>query len=85
MTKAGPAGAERPDDDTVWARRAEVPDADADEQRRDLLDDPEDADPETTAGRDLRHQLAEPPLEVSEADLADQLVDAPFDDEQDRG
>lgn len=67
-----------------WTGDPEVPEADADEQRRDLLDDPGDTDPETLVGRDRTEHLAEPPLEVNEADLADQLVDVPFDDDLDR-
>lgn len=85
MTDTGSTGPGRPADDTAWARSAEVPDEDAAEQRRELLDDLEDTDPETTAGRHRGRHLTDPPLEVSEADLADQLVDVPFDDDQDRG
>jgi hypothetical protein len=53
------------------------------EQRRDLVDDPEDGDPETVAGRE-RAPLGDPPLEVSEGDLADQRVEVPLDDDLDR-
>jgi hypothetical protein len=86
MTEAGSTGRVRPLDDTAWSADAEVPDADADEQRRELVDNPDEVDPETVAGRDRSHHLANPPLEVSEADLADQLMDVPFDDDDlDRG
>ena len=84
MTETGSAGGVRPTAGTVWSGSPEVPDADAEEQRRDLVDDPEDADPEAVVGRDRNLRLAEPPLEVSEADLAEQLVDVPLDDELDR-
>lgn len=67
-----------------WAEDPEVPEADADEQRREVIDNPDEADPETVAGRDRSDRLREPPLEVSEADLADQLVDVPFDDDVER-
>jgi hypothetical protein len=83
MTEAGSTGQVQPVDD-AWATDPEVPDADADEQHRELVDNPDEADPETVAGRDRRDRLREPPLEVSEADLADQLVDVPFDDEAER-
>lgn len=56
-------------------------DADAEEQRRELVDDG-DLDPETVAGRSGG---SEAPLEVSEGDLADQAVEVPDDDEFDRG
>jgi hypothetical protein len=82
MTETGSAGGVRPAKDAVWPGGPEVSDADAEEQRRDLLDDPEDTDPEAVAGRG--HHPGEPPLEVSEADLADQFVDVPLDDDLDR-
>jgi hypothetical protein len=84
MSETGSPGGVRPTEDAVWRNDPEVPDTDTEEQRRDLLDDREDTDPEAVAGRDHRHQLAEPPLEVSEADLVEQLVDVSLDDDLDR-
>jgi len=85
MSETVPAG--RPDPvNASWPGDPEVPDADADEQRRPVVDDPDDVDPETAAGRDVSHRFAEPPLEVSEFDLADQSVEIPLDDDElDRG
>lgn len=71
--------------DGAWAADPEIPDADADEQRRPVADDPEEVDPETAAGRNAQQRLEEPPLEVDEGDLAEQVVEIPFDDEVDRG
>jgi hypothetical protein len=84
MTEAGSTGRVPPVPHPAWTGDPEVPDADAEEQSRDVVDDPEEADPETTAGRDLSRRLADRPLEVSEADLVDQAVEVPFDDDIDR-
>lgn len=84
MTNTGPTGEAQPTKAAGWPESPEVAGADTEEQRRDLLDDPEETDPEAVAGRDRRDRLAEPPLEVSEADLAEQLVDVSLDDELDR-
>ena len=45
------------------------------------IDDSADVDPEAVAGHAT---LGEPPLEVSEGDLADQRVEVPLDDDLDR-
>jgi hypothetical protein len=86
MTETGSTGRVQPAEDTAWAVDPEVPDVDADEQRRSVVeDDPEAADPEAIAGRDLSQRLIDPPLEISEADLVDQVVEIPYDDLDDRG
>lgn len=84
MTEAGSTGQMPPVDDP-WASIPEVPDADAEEQHRDLVEDPDEVDPETVAGRDRTDRLREAPLEVSEFDLAEQSVEVPLDDEPDHG
>jgi hypothetical protein len=81
MTDTGPTRAGSHD---AWSPDPEVPEADADEQRRPLLDTAEDLDPEAAAGRDAGGPV-EPPLEVSEADLLEQSVEVPDDEEFDRG
>lgn len=55
----------------------EVPEADAQEQARDLVD--ADVDPEAVAGRTA--DLDDRPLEVNEADVAEQLSEAVVDDD----
>jgi hypothetical protein len=83
MTETGSTGRVRPTQDTAWTVDPEVPDADADEQRRPVIDDdPDQADPEAAAGRDLDQRLTDRPLEISEADLIDQFVEVPFDDDR---
>jgi hypothetical protein len=85
MTDAGSTGRVPPVPNPAWVAAPEVPDADAEEQSRGVVNDPEEADPETAAGRDLSRLLTDRPLEVSEADLVDQAVEVPFDDDIDRG
>jgi hypothetical protein len=83
MTEPGSAGRALPTEGAAWIDDPEVPAADAQEQHRDLVDDLEDTDPEAVVGRG-RATLDEPPLEVSEGDLADQRVEVPLDDDLDR-
>jgi hypothetical protein len=80
MSHASQAGRGEPVQ-APWADDPEVPDADADEQRRPVVDDPQESDPETAAGRDASARLTEPPLEADEYDVADQSVEVPLDDD----
>lgn len=85
MSETVPTGRTEPAD-IPWSQDPEVPDADAEEQRREVVEDPEELDPETIAGRDPSARFGEPPLEVGEFDLADQSVEVPLDDDDlDRG
>lgn len=60
----------------------DVPEADALDQRQELVDD--DVDPEATAGR-RPAAVAGDSLEVPEADALDQAREVPADDEPERG
>lgn len=67
---------------------AELPDADAEEQRRAAVEDPDDdagdLDPERVVGRARPGQPGEQPLEASEGDVVEQSLEVPLDDEFDR-
>lgn len=69
-------------DDHRWQPPLEADPADAQEQSREVIDD--DTDPETPVASSLTISLDLDLSRASEADLADQLHEVPFDDDLDR-
>ncbi len=65
-----------------WQTPLEADPADASEQARDLLDS-DDVDPEEPAAVPVRPEDLDL-THASEADLAEQLYEVPFDDDGDR-